>query len=144
MNTLTSISKISPASYAHQSVLLSTNYLCIYEKYSHKEMSKQSFISLNHMNIFRIVWSVTYIKIGEHNLKKGQTGATLVNLTASDWPAGLMSVCPCVPEGQWEDQLVLMPSLLRYLPGSGLFVTTVATWAAGSANTTSRLPIWTA
>lgn len=113
-------------------------------------MSKQSFISQNHsnhiMNIFRIVWSVTYIKIGEHrdNLKKGQTGATLVNLTASDWPAGLMSVCPCVPEGQWEDQLVLMPSLLRYLPGSGLFVTTVATWAAGSANTTSRLPIWTA
>lgn len=59
MNTLTSRSKISPASYAHQSVLFSTNYSCIHEKYSQKRnvwssTQKQSFISQNdskHMNI---------------------------------------------------------------------------------------------
>lgn len=59
MNTLTSSLKISPASYAHQSVLFSTNYSCIYEKYSQKRnvwssAQKQSFISQNyskHMNI---------------------------------------------------------------------------------------------
>lgn len=35
MNTLTSIS-----SFALQSVLINPNYLCIHEKYSHKEMSE--------------------------------------------------------------------------------------------------------
>ncbi len=47
MNTLTSIS-----SFALQSVLISTNYLCIYEKYNHKNVwssaQNRSFISQNH------------------------------------------------------------------------------------------------
>lgn len=100
MNTLTSISKISPASYAHQRVLLRTNYLCM-KNTATKKCLKQSFISQNHskhMNISSIVWSVTYIKNRwaqrqlEKRSNRSYTGQ-FDSLWLASWADECMSLC---------------------------------------------------